>query len=248
LISGSSEGKVAIFDVNFPEGSCRSARDKGKPEPTNDVKVQPSRNLKLRSIPVNSLAVEDNFPFLVVGGGQGRVSVIPHPGKDHTPVIQDGQEPALDQESQGPLEGDRVDGSRYLHSNSNSEGVRRITRIHKLAISPDGSRCIVGGDGKGGTYIEFWAFNRHRKGPIDKDAIQVDEKALMWHEMDTTPSQATITQLPPLSPEDPAPAPAPAPEPELEPAPMELELLPIPGANANPHPVGAPQGGGLFTY
>jgi len=242
LISGSAEGKITMFDVSLPDGPPQHTREGGTPDPTNDsdVKIQASRTIKLRSTPVNSLAVEDDFPFIVVGGGQGRISVVPHPIKDHPASINDTSEPSLGHDLSSPP-GDHVDGSRFLHSTSNSpSSTRRISRIHKLAISPDGSRCIVGGDGRGGTYIEFWAFDRHRNGPVEKDAIEVDEKALRWHETDTTtptgePSQEAVLQAPPLPPPE-------------EPVPMDLELLPIPGTADNPEPIANPQGGGLFTY
>jgi hypothetical protein len=212
--------------------------------------------------------VEDDFPFLLIGGGQGRISIVPHPTKDHSAASNDEPGSVIGNDLSKPLT-DHVDGCRFLYSNSNSSSSarsRRIVRIHKLGVSPDGSRCIIGGDGKGGTYIEFWAFDRHRtQTQVDVDAV--NEKALMWHEMGPTtptgePNQENVEIQAPPPPPPPLPLPLPppppppppaeeeAPAPAPAPATMELELLPVPGATDNPQPLSNPPGlgGGLFSY
>lgn len=140
--------------------------------------------MKLRSTPVNSLAYEDDFPFIVVGGGQGRVSIAPHPGKDQ-PLQVEEDSLQVPHEGMNPYSGDGVDYSRFLHGMSCPPGVsRRITRIHKVAISPDGSRCLVGGDGKGATFIEFWAFDRFKQVSRSNTAMDVDESTTSWQEVE----------------------------------------------------------------
>lgn len=205
-----------------------------RPEPgseiAQDVKIQMSRTIRLRNTPVNSLVVEDDFPFVLVGGGQGKVSIVPHPSKDQ-PTVEATGEPS------GLLSGENADVGRLLHSSSSTPTTRRITRVHKVAISPDGSRCLVGGDGKGGTYIEFWAFDRPRYGLLDGYAMDVDERAVMWHEMEIVPSGSKHT----ISGSNHEVR-------DATNSTMDMEVLPVPVAAENAQPTANNVGGGLFTY